>query len=63
MRRYCAPLDLPKRAIKRHCIWCEREYTCWGHVDEPDGLCSEKCEQAQQEWEKSVENFFHSEED
>jgi hypothetical protein len=63
MEKYSVTLPLQKRAIKRHCIWCEREYTCWDYPDEPDGLCSEKCEQAQQDWDNSVTHFFHSEEE
>ncbi len=35
-----------KRKIVRTCLYCQREYTCWNFSDEPDGLCSEKCEKA-----------------
>jgi hypothetical protein len=63
MERYSGMLLLPKREIKRVCIWCEREYSRWDYPDEPDGLCSEKCEQEKQEWDKSVQHFFHSEEE
>jgi len=36
----------PKRESVRTCLHCGRQYTCWMSPDEPDGLCSEKCEKA-----------------
>lgn len=35
-----------KRACTRTCLYCGRQYTRWTYPDDPDGLCSEKCEKA-----------------